>query len=180
MGEIVIDDGRRYLKRTTDKYDVITIDPPPPIEASGSSLLYSIEFYSLIKSRLKEDGILQQWFPGGEEKILEAVARSLVVSFPHIKVFRSVENWGFHFIASMKPIDIPTTDVFINRMPQNAKIDFMEWYPDQHIGTIVDKFLSNEQKIGGLLSKDEEIYISDDKPFNEYFLLRRFWKHFQI
>jgi spermidine synthase len=180
MGEIVIDDGRRYLKRTNDRYDVITIDPPPPIEASGSSLLYSIEFYSLLKSKLKEGGILQQWFPGGEEKILEAVARSLVISFPHIRVFRSVENWGFHFIASMKPIDIPTTDVFINRMPQNARIDFMEWYPDQHIGTIVDKFLSNEQKIGGLLSKDEEIYISDDKPFNEYFLLRRFWKYFQI
>jgi len=180
MGEIVIDDGRRYLKRTTDRYDIITIDPPPPVEASGSSLLYSIEFYSLLKSRLKEDGILQQWFPGGEEKILEAVTRSLVVSFPHIKIFRSVENWGFHFFASMKPIDIPTTDVFINRMPQNAKIDLMEWYPDQHIETIVDDFLSKEQKIEELLSKDEEIYISDDKPYNEYFFLRRCWKLFRI
>jgi spermidine synthase len=174
MGEIIIDDGRRYLKRTTDKYDIITIDPPPPVEASGSSLLYSMEFYSLIKTRLKEDGILQQWFPGGEEKILEAVTRSLVVSFPHVKIFRSVENWGIHFIASMKPIDIPTTDVFINRMPQNAKIDLMEWYPDRHIETIVDDFLSKEQKIENILSKDEKIYISDDKPFNEYFFLRRF------
>ena len=190
MGEIIIDDGRRYLKRTTDKYDVITIDPPPPVEASGSSLLYSVEFYSLLKTRLKEDGILQQWYPGGEKRILEAVARSLVKSFPHIKVFRSgwttqhrgswVENWGFHFIASMKPIDVPTTDIFINRMPQNAKKDLMEWYPGYHIKTIVESFLSTEQKFEELLSKDEEIYISDDKPYNEYFLLRRFWKYFQI
>ena len=179
MGDIIIDDGRRYLKRTTDKYDIITIDPPPPVEASGSSLLYSIEFYSLLKSRLNEDGILQQWFPGGEEKILEAVTRSLVISFPHIKIFRSVENWGFHFIASMKPIDIPTTDVFINRMPPHAKIDLMEWYPGQRIETIVDNFLSKEQEIGELLSKDEKIYISDDKPYNEYFFLRRCWKLFK-
>ncbi|MGD0783504.1 MAG: hypothetical protein ABSA30_11660, partial [Candidatus Aminicenantales bacterium] len=42
---IVIDDGRRYLRRTADRYDLIAIDPPPPVEASGSSLLYSREFY---------------------------------------------------------------------------------------------------------------------------------------
>ena len=40
-GRIVIDDGRRYLERTRDQYDVIVIDPPPPVEAAGSSLLYS-------------------------------------------------------------------------------------------------------------------------------------------
>jgi len=46
-GRIIIDDGRRYLKRTDEKFDVIVIDPPPPIEAAGSSLLYSKEFYEL-------------------------------------------------------------------------------------------------------------------------------------
>jgi hypothetical protein len=55
----------------------------------------------------------------------------------------------------------------------------MEWYPDQHIENIVDNFLSKEQKIEELLSKDEEIYISDDKPYNEYFFIRRCWKLFQ-
>src|SRR5204862_2511986 len=44
-GRILIDDGRRYLMRTRDKFDVNIIDPPPPIEAAGSSLLYSKEFY---------------------------------------------------------------------------------------------------------------------------------------
>src|SRR5262249_55809825 len=37
-GRIVIDDGRRFLNRTQEKYDVVVIDPPPPIEAAGSSL----------------------------------------------------------------------------------------------------------------------------------------------
>src|SRR5262249_48321441 len=48
-GRIVIDDGRRYLTRTSEKFDVIIIDPPPPIEAAGSSLLYSVEFYQLAR-----------------------------------------------------------------------------------------------------------------------------------
>ena len=64
--EVVVDDGRRYLMRTEKRFDVITIDPPPPVEAAGSSLLYSVEMYALIKQRLKDGGILQQWLPGGE------------------------------------------------------------------------------------------------------------------
>src|SRR5207249_8126039 len=35
LSHVVIDDGRRYLERTTEQYDVITIDPPPPVEAAG-------------------------------------------------------------------------------------------------------------------------------------------------
>ncbi len=172
-GEIVIDDGRRYLKRTSESYDVITIDPPPPIESAGSSLLYSQEFYSIIKSRLKENGLLQQWHPGGEGKIVDAALRSLLMSFPHVKVFQSGEGWGFHFIASMKPIETPTVDLFINRMPERAKQDLMEWFPDRDIRTIVDIILSKEIRIKDSFRKEKGNYISDDQPYNEYFLLRR-------
>jgi len=64
-GRIVIDDGRRFLKRTSAMFDVVVTDPPPPIEAAGSSLLYSEEFYQLVKQHLKPNGIIQVWFPGG-------------------------------------------------------------------------------------------------------------------
>ena len=36
---ILIDDGRRFLKRTDQRYDIITLDPPPPVEAAASGLL---------------------------------------------------------------------------------------------------------------------------------------------
>ena len=70
---IVVDDGRRFLSRTEEKFDLITIDPPPPVEAGGSSLLYSSEFYAVLRERLSDTGVLQQWFPGGEKKIAQAV-----------------------------------------------------------------------------------------------------------
>src|SRR5258708_3844900 len=101
-GGVVIDDGRRYLKRTSDTFDVVTIDPPPPVEAAGSSLLYSTEFYTLLKKRLAPGGILQQWFPGGEGPEAEAISRSLVASFPYVKVYRSLASEGLHFLASMQ------------------------------------------------------------------------------
>ena len=58
--EVIVDDGRRFLNRTQEKYDVITIDPPPPVEAASTSLLYSREFYKIIAEHLNKDGIFQQ------------------------------------------------------------------------------------------------------------------------
>ena len=70
--EVIVDDGRRFLNRTKEKYDVIIIDPPPPIEAASTSLLYSREFYKIVTEHLKENGIFQQWFYYGEKKIFQA------------------------------------------------------------------------------------------------------------
>ena len=77
LSHIVIDDGRRYLDRTPDKFDVITLDPPPPVSAAGSSLLYSTEFYRVAKEHLRPHGILEQWLPTAAA---DAVTRSSVSS----------------------------------------------------------------------------------------------------
>jgi spermidine synthase len=74
---IFIDDGRRYLKRISKKFDVVATGPPPPVEAAGSSLLYSEEFYELVKQHLKPNGIIQVWFPGGQAKTAQAILRSI-------------------------------------------------------------------------------------------------------
>jgi spermidine synthase len=39
LANVVIDDGRRHLERSPERFDLITVDPPPPIYAAGSSLL---------------------------------------------------------------------------------------------------------------------------------------------
>jgi len=55
-------DGRAWLRRTTTRYDVVTLEPMPPF-FSGSNSLYSREFYELVHDRLAPGGILAQWFP---------------------------------------------------------------------------------------------------------------------
>jgi len=176
LGAIVVDDGRRFLKRTGESYDIITIDPPPPPEAAGSSLLYSEEFYALVKKRLKPHGILQQWFPCGELKILQAVARSLSNAFPYVKVYKSAEGWGFHFLASNRPIEVPSAQTMLSRIPRTAKKDLAEWFLFKDEITLLRFFrlmLSQEIPFSALLNADQSISITDDRPFNEYFFLRR-------
>src|SRR5262249_19346349 len=126
-GRIVIDDGRRFLRRTSGTFDIITVDPPPPAEAAGSSLLYSEEFYDLAKARLNPHGILQQWFAVGEDRIQQAVVRSLVNSFPYVRAYPSVAGWGYHFLASMSPIQALTLEELSQRLPERARYDLLEW-----------------------------------------------------
>lgn len=178
-GRIVIDDGRRFLMRSEESFDVITIDPPPPVEAAGSSLLYSSEFYELIKRRLKPGGVLQQWFayapldPSSEAFLLAAAARSLTGSFPYVRAFRSVEGWGLHFIASQEPLAPLTAAEAARRMPDHARADLLEWAPDTIAKDYFGLVLSREIPIAALLAADPSIRITDDQPLNEYYLLRR-------
>ena len=172
-GKIIIDDGRRFLRRTITQYDVVTIDPPPPLEAAGSSLLYSEEFYDLLKKRLTKRAILHQWAPFGDLSIIQAITRSLYNSFPHVIAYKSIEGWGVHFFASMAPIKTPTASEVVTKLPQSAKSDLVEWKENVDVNTMVSQFLERKILIADLLNDHPEIRIIDDKPFNEYYILRR-------
>jgi len=171
---IVVDDGRRYLLRSNRKFDVITLDPPPPIEAAASSLLYSKEFYDVVKAHLAPGGILQQWFPGGEENIQYAVVRSLGESFPYVVAFKSIEDWGYHFLASASPIPEIAPAEFVARLSGPAKRDLMEWNSNISLERMAENILSRRTDIARLLPVDgKSMVVPDDLPYNEYFALRR-------
>jgi len=172
-GHIVIDDGRRYLKRTAKKFDVIVIDPPPPVEAAGSSLLYSTDFYALVKQHLKPGGIVQAWFPGGEELTGQAVIRSTLESFPYVRGFSSISGSGVHLLASMDPIKIPTPEQLTVCLPAAAQKDLLEWAPSENLPSYLGSVLLREIPINKVLNPNPEVRITDDDPLNEYFLLRR-------
>jgi spermidine synthase len=172
-GHIVIDDGRRFLCRTRDKFDVIVIDPPPPVEAAGSSLLYSREFYELAKLRLKPGGILQAWYPEAGGSTFRAVLRSVSESFPYVRSFDSLGKWGRHMLASMEPIAASTAAELAARMPDAAKEDLLEWSPAPNVPDYLQTVLSAELKLDSLLDPKPRTRVTDDRPFNEYFLLRK-------
>jgi spermidine synthase len=170
---VVVDDGRRFLERTTAQYDVIIIDPPPPIGAAGSSLLYSREFYTAAKKRLRPDGILQQWYPGGDLTTAASVARALKESFPYVRSFKSVAGWGVHYLASNQPIPDRSATDLASRMPPAAAADLVEWGPFPTPEQQFDAVLKNELPIDWIISLDKNApALQDDRPINEYYLLR--------
>jgi spermidine synthase len=176
---VVIDDGRRYLERTTDQFDVITVDPPPPIQSAGSSLLYSKEFYWTAKQRLQPDGILQQWLPTGDAVVHAAVVRALIESFPYVRAFHtanahSVKDWGFHFLASNRPLPQRTASELAQKLPPAALKDLMEWSDqpsaEREFAAVLDNELSPDRMIA---EAPHAPALADDQPVNEYYVLRR-------
>src|SRR5262249_31915633 len=102
-----------------------------------------------------------------------SVARALQNSFRHVRVFKSVENYGWHFLASTHPIPNRDGAELVAKMPGNAITDMMEWGPAE---TPVQQF---ELMLSKKVSLDQMIRVSpdtpalkDDRPINEYFRLR--------
>ncbi len=177
LSHVVVDDGRFFMERSTEQYDVIAIDPPPPVEAAASSLLYSKEFYAIARLHLRPGGILQQWFPMGNKDsvIVASVAKALKESFPYVRVFTSVEGWGYHFLASDSPLPPLSAATLASRLPPAATADLLEWGPASDSEEQFARVLSHEMSIESVIQRAPGVpALQDDRPVNEYFLLRRF------
>jgi spermidine synthase len=172
---VVIDDGRRFLERTSDQYDVIVIDPPPPTQAAASSLLYSREFYSILKQRLRAHGIFQQWFADdGDIAAQAAMARSLKESFRYVRAFGSVPKYGYHLIASDYPLPNRSAAELAERLPAAAAADLVEWGPYSNAEQQFAEVLKQEIPLDGMIAKAPGVpALRDDQPVNEYYLLRQ-------
>ena len=176
QAKVVVDDGRRYLERTPEKYDAIVVDPPPPIESAGSSLLYSRDFYAIARQRLKPEGILEQWFFTGDKADITAVTRAIQEEFPYVNAYTSTFGTkGIYFFASMSPIPNRTPQELLQRMPPKAVADMMEWGPSKTPLEQINAVVSQPTSLRNLcLLAPGTSALSDDKPINEYNRLR-FW-----
>ncbi|MDR1988809.1 MAG: hypothetical protein LBQ09_01105, partial [Acidobacteriaceae bacterium] len=57
-----IEDGRRFLTTTRERFDLITGEPPPP-RTPGAANIYTREYFSLMYDRLADGGIATSWRP---------------------------------------------------------------------------------------------------------------------
>jgi spermidine synthase len=172
--KIVVDDGRRFLERTRESFDVIVLDPPPPVEAAGSSLLYSLEFYAAARPRLRPGGILQAWIGWGEPEVQAAYMEAVRHSFPYVRVFVSLEGWGAHILASDRPIPDWSAEALAGRMPETARADMTEWGPGpnaiEQLRRVLDRELDPASFVAAAPGTPP---LRDDQPINEYYLIRR-------
>lgn len=56
--ELYHQDARDYLEKSNDRFDVIIIDLPDPIEEGPAYRLFTREFYRTIRDRLTENGLI--------------------------------------------------------------------------------------------------------------------------
>ena len=88
LARIVGEDARTLLKLGPQRYDVIISEPSNPWMV-GVGSVFSREFYELCASRLKEGGIMTQWFHVYEmhDGIVELVFNTFAKVFPHLEIW---------------------------------------------------------------------------------------------
>lgn len=104
--EILIADGRHELMRSRERFDLITLEPPPPA-AAGVVNLYSRDFYEIARRRLAEDGLLAQWWPltTQNDEDSRSLVRSMLDVFPYVTLW-TTEIHEMMLIGSLTPLTL--------------------------------------------------------------------------
>ncbi|MEO0479938.1 MAG: HEAT repeat domain-containing protein [Planctomycetota bacterium] len=86
---VTLDDGRSWLQSRAERsLDLLTMEPLLP-QAPRTAQLYSREFYELVASRLRDEGLCVQWVPthAVPRETFEVLLRTFGQAFDHCSVW---------------------------------------------------------------------------------------------
>ncbi|MDP7557418.1 MAG: fused MFS/spermidine synthase [Nitrospinaceae bacterium] len=161
-----IQDGRTFTRWTSNKYDVITLEPMSPVQA-GTVNLYSKEFYQLAANRLNKDGLMMQWLPlhlvGPEDA--RSILKTFQEVFPHTSTWNSFLTRIVLLVGSNEPI-----------VPDKIRFDELMQTPElkeaaQQMGVnsfldFTDFFLTDGERVKPFVESAE--VVTDDRPLLEF------------
>lgn len=106
--EIVLDDGRNWLERTEERFDVISSAPNFP-SLTGSGALYSREYFALCRRRLARGGVMCQFAPIWRllPEDVATIVGSFADEFRHVRVFST----GLSLVMLGRQEPFPPVDV---------------------------------------------------------------------
>jgi spermidine synthase len=168
--ELHFADARKYLEECSDKFDVIIIDLVDPLEEGPARLLYTREFYQIVKQKLDPAGIMavqsepSEW---GNLDNFAAIANTLGNVFPiarpyqtHIPSFLSL--WGFVTASqSLDPLEL-TPEEIDTRISTRISKKLKSYDGDSHQGMFTIPKHIREQ-----LTASQRI-ITDKQPISAY------------
>jgi len=164
--ELRFEDARGWLERTDERFDVIVIDTTEPLEEGPAALLFTREFYTTVRDRLTETGVVG--VQAGMTKVTEltgfsAVHRTLAHVFPVVAPYQTFcaafgSPWGF-VCASLGPDPraLSAQDVD-RRISERVTGELLYWDGQTHLHAFaLPKYLR------GALEQEERV-LEDANP----------------
>jgi spermidine synthase len=143
-------DARRFVRATNSLYDVVVADLFHPAR-DGAGLLYTLEHYQAIASRLKTGGIFVQWLPLYQMDIesFRTIVRNFVDVFAHASAYLGHFN-----------VDSPVIGLLGSKRPFSYPLDWLEKTlpkaPALH-GTLEELALDRDIDLFGSVMADDEV-----------------------
>lgn len=165
--KLIYADARKYFEETKETYDVIIIDISEPLIDSPAYLLFTKEFYQIIREHLGEDGIVS--VQSGTTNLMENNLYLCLYKTVH-SVFSQLHTYEAFVTAYATPWSFITAsdkhhpgklseETVSQRLSQRNVIN-LRFYDE-----ITHKILSSTPKyIRDLLNKEEGKIILDSEP----------------
>lgn len=176
-GDVIVADGRNHVELVDEAYDIIIVDPPPPIETAGVSVISTVEFYEAAKARLTPGGVMMQWVPYGQtlEEYLAHV-RSFATVFDHVRVIFGAGGYGTYMLGSDAHVDL-TEDAIVQAITRPGVLEDVNGAPDsgdRSAQAWAAQLMANTWISDGEVARviAQGPLVTDDRPYPEYFLLR--------
>src|SRR6202008_3908733 len=103
---VQIDDARHFLFTTHEKFDAITSDPLDPW-VKGAAMLYTREFFELVKQRLNPGGVVTlfvQLYESNTEAVKSEIA-TFFEAFPNGMIFANTWNGQGYDLVLLGQVD---------------------------------------------------------------------------
>lgn len=107
----IIDDAYNYTKHIDKTYDLILMEPTPPMFSFRTAALYTREFYAQAKERLSEDGVFAQVLPLEHMSFEESmgVMKTFSTVFDHALLWWN--HWDCVMMGKATPFRIDVQEV---------------------------------------------------------------------
>jgi spermidine synthase len=109
---ILIDDARHFLFTTDEKFDAITSDPLDPW-VKGAAMLYTREFFELVKERLNPGGVVTlfvQLYESNTEAVKSEIG-TFFEAFPKGMIFANTYNGGGYDLVLLGQVEGTTINL---------------------------------------------------------------------
>ncbi|MDI1354030.1 MAG: fused MFS/spermidine synthase [bacterium] len=166
-----VDDGRNFLLMREKKYDVIVLDPAPPLWSAGTVNLYTVNFFDLCRKRLNTHGIMCLWIPPDSKTEIKMIMRSFYEIFPKTIVFGGPSYPGFFLLGSDSDLEADPARFASADRDSLIMHDLNEWSHlfNSSIGLLDLQIMTAAQLWDNV--KDSPV-ITDNFPYTEFPLWR--------
>jgi spermidine synthase len=178
LGQVIISDGRNYVRLSDKRYDLITVDSPPPIWSAGAVVLLTQQFYQEASQRLTPGGVLATYLPLQMPQLEKLILRTFRSAFRYMSVVYSPRHSGTYILGSQAPIAFSGVAIRAVFGSPAARAD-LRGAPDyparstaQWASIIRDSVWLTDNQVNAYAGAGP--LLTDDHPLTEYFMLDGF------
>lgn len=167
---VIVDDARTILRVNPARYDLIISEPSHPW-VPGVANLFTQEFLTLGRERLRDDGIFVQWLQIYQLSTdsMRSVLATFASVYPHVALFRiqgAAKGKDLILLGSRAPIDLnrieermrdPRTLADLSRVGLKTPADVRAWF-------VCDERQIKPAVVGAVINTDDNMHVETVAP----------------